>query len=775
MINIQLSELDLSLEVAEIGEQEIVLDEHSTVGLQGPLKFELDAMPLEFGYLDLDLLGFPYHGLSAYQIAVKNGFIGSEAEWLASLKGEPGDLSPEGRDAVTRAEAAASSASGDAAAAAGFRTEAYTYSGYAGVHAQSAAEMYSQAVAARDATGEIAQAMTSIRQESEALLTDTIQLATATIQERVKAETARASAEQIETRISHAETRAGASAASASDNAIMAVEARNEADDRANAAILAESGAKTYADEARVEAEASRQAQLTSSAARDEAKITAAGVIIEVDRARSYADDSLAHSEVSRDERILAEAARQTAGQHAQASLGHSQTAEAWASDAGDYAQASDQRRIAAEGAAGRAEAAESRTALSESNADGHRVAAQAARDIAVQARDQAGISADAAATTKQQVEVLADAAGAIQSALSQRVDGVEARIGDAEGDIQTYSQVAVQARDASQQNAQNITTAQTRADQAWSLADTAGDSAYAAQLRADDAHAIGSDARATVLATTGVNLTVNGYVTGWRANNNGTTGTFTILGDVFRLVDPNGGTPFTPFEVIGSIAYFNSNVRINGNLVVTGTINTPALTDNATSKPVVAYNNNTVILSNNTPVRVHGLYIDVDLATSPIDIDFSFWASFVHDAGGSFIAYVQLVRSRADSGGTVLVTVPIYGSGMANDIWQGPVPMKYLDKPGETGLWHYYVQVYFNVSNMTTQSITARYGKLTELKNNPAASITTGTGSGTGVGAGGGTGGGGGSGTGSGGGGLGDPGGGNGGGGGYEEPIIMT
>ncbi len=30
-------------------------------------------------------------GLSAYRIAVLNGFSGSQAEWLASLKGQPGD------------------------------------------------------------------------------------------------------------------------------------------------------------------------------------------------------------------------------------------------------------------------------------------------------------------------------------------------------------------------------------------------------------------------------------------------------------------------------------------------------------------------------------------------------------------------------------------------------------------------------------------------------------------------------------------------------------
>jgi hypothetical protein len=30
-------------------------------------------------------------GLSAYQIAVNNGFVGTETEWLASLKGDKGD------------------------------------------------------------------------------------------------------------------------------------------------------------------------------------------------------------------------------------------------------------------------------------------------------------------------------------------------------------------------------------------------------------------------------------------------------------------------------------------------------------------------------------------------------------------------------------------------------------------------------------------------------------------------------------------------------------
>ena len=36
------------------------------------------------------LEGPAYRGYSAYEIAVRNGFIGTEQEWLESLKGEPG-------------------------------------------------------------------------------------------------------------------------------------------------------------------------------------------------------------------------------------------------------------------------------------------------------------------------------------------------------------------------------------------------------------------------------------------------------------------------------------------------------------------------------------------------------------------------------------------------------------------------------------------------------------------------------------------------------------
>lgn len=36
------------------------------------------------------------NGKSAYQLAMEKGFVGTEAEWIASLKGETGSIGPQG-------------------------------------------------------------------------------------------------------------------------------------------------------------------------------------------------------------------------------------------------------------------------------------------------------------------------------------------------------------------------------------------------------------------------------------------------------------------------------------------------------------------------------------------------------------------------------------------------------------------------------------------------------------------------------------------------------
>lgn len=261
--------------------------------------------------------------------------------------------------------------------------------------------------------------------------------------------------------------------------------------------------------------------------------------------------------------------------------------------------------------------------------------------------------------------------------------------------------------------------------------------------------------------------LNSNGHITGITANNNGSYGTLAFVADEMSFVAPNPGSqPVKIMSLVNGRVRFNSNVEIYGDLLVTGSINHTRLVSNTVTNTEAAYNAATITLNNTTPTRIHGVWIGVEKADSPIDIDFNAYGTFTHNASGSFVAVVQLVRSRGTDGGTVIQSVQLNGSGMANDTWQGALPMKYLDRPGEGGNWHYYVQIYFT-SNMSTQTVTARYGKVTEMKNN-TSTLGGGSGSGGGVGAGGGSSGGGG-----GGGGIDpyDPGGG----GGYTDQPIIT
>lgn len=278
------------------------------------------------------------------------------------------------------------------------------------------------------------------------------------------------------------------------------------------------------------------------------------------------------------------------------------------------------------------------------------------------------------------------------------------------------------------------------------------GDNALSQTLQTVQNTVGGNTASITSLqqVTNGINarwtlaLNSNGHITGITANNNGQYGTLAFVADEMSFVAPNGGLPIKVMSMVANKVRFNSNVEIYGDLLVTGTINNSKLLTGTVTGVEAGYNPQTIGLTNSTPCRIHGVWINVEKANSPIDIVFNSWATFTHNASGSFVATVQLVRSRGGDGGTVVSSFQINGSGMANDTWQGAIPVMYLDRPNETGNWHYYVQIYFNVGNMSTQSVTARYGKVIEMKNN-TTSIGVGTGSGAGVGSGGGSGGGGG------------------------------
>jgi len=54
--------------------------------------------------------------------------------------------------------------------------------------------------------------------------------------------------------------------------------------------------------------------------------------------------------------------------------------------------------------------------------------------------------------------------------------------------------------------------------------------------------------------ARAAVSLNVDGYITGWEINNNGTTGSFIVVANEFGFVDPSGNYPTVPFSYSGGL-----------------------------------------------------------------------------------------------------------------------------------------------------------------------------------------------------------------------------
>lgn len=75
-----------------------------------------------------------------------------------------------------------------------------------------------------------------------------------------------------------------------------------------------------------------------------------------------------------------------------------------------------------------------------------------------------------------------------------------------------------------------------------------------------------------TLYAKYGVTLDVNGYITGFAQNNDGTTGNFVILADNFAIADP-GNPDIVPFTVTSNAIRMTADVEIDGALMLNGTV----------------------------------------------------------------------------------------------------------------------------------------------------------------------------------------------------------
>lgn len=172
---------------------------------------------------------------------------------------------------------------------------------------------------------------------------------------------------------------------------------------------------------------------------------------------------------------------------------------------------------------------------------------------------------------------------------LGTRLSGIDASIGDNAAAIVTEQNARVSADNAL---SSSITTLQTEVD-----GNTASVSTLSASVNGLE-------------AKYGVTLDVNGYVTGFAQNNNGSSGSFVIVADEFKIVDPNGGgaqTPVVPFQIT------NGDVKINGNLVVDGSISSSQLANNSVTKGNSSYTDVALGLGTNTWTQVANATLNTD------------------------------------------------------------------------------------------------------------------------------------------------------------------
>lgn len=149
------------------------------------------------------------------------------------------------------------------------------------------------------------------------------------------------------------------------------------------------------------------------------------------------------------------------------------------------------------------------------------------------------------------------------------------------------------------------------------------------------------------LLARYGVTLNVNGYITGFSQNNSGVTSDFIIMADKFKVVSP-GVTPRDIFTVDADGVSMTGNVKINGGLIVSGTVGTGSLAANAVTQFDQELNWNLVIARTNTGM-VDSPGVDIAAPTGSVKVDVSCFLTVGTFANDTAVD-VQLIRI---SGGT--------------------------------------------------------------------------------------------------------------------------
>ena len=125
--------------------------------------------------------------------------------------------------------------------------------------------------------------------------------------------------------------------------------------------------------------------------------------------------------------------------------------------------------------------------------------------------------------------------------------------------------------------------------------------------------------------------------------------------------------------------------------------------------------------LTGTTPFEVAECWVDVEGITTPVEVDFNAFFSFVHDAAGTFTTNFEIRRSPDSGPGVQILHMSHDGTGLRNDTLAGMYPFKVIDRPS-SGIWRYVMRVWSDTDNFTVQKTQARFIRATEYKTNGTA-----------------------------------------------------
>jgi hypothetical protein len=216
-----------------------------------------------------------------------------------------------------------------------------------------------------------------------------------------------------------------------------------------------------------------------------------------------------------------------------------------------------------------------------------------------------------------------------------------------------------------------------------------------------------------------GVKLDVNGYVSGFEQNNGSGTSDFIITADKFKIVMPStpGATPVVPFEVSAGTVKINGNLIVNGTITATqigdGEVPTDKLAANAASLASSAFTAGNATYSASTWTTVQSLTVTSVAATgSATTIRVGMYLSAL--ATVSLDLKIRVQRDGVTVGSEIPIPWVTSGS-IRSTAWTGT--FCFTDTPS-AGSHTYDFQVYSaQASDGGSNTVNNRYLEVVELK----------------------------------------------------------